>query len=725
MKKKLIAFAEQLLIVVNVFIVFLLIFENKLVVPKWLQPIGRMHPLILHFPIVLLILAVIISLFRFGITEESNRFYRNLSQTLLLAGALLAAITVLMGIFLSREEGYAGNTLEWHKWTGAGTFFLASVLYWINKTSWYRSFSVKAGGVLIVLALIATGHYGAALSHGENFIMQPMSADEENKVVPVEQAIVFDDVIKPILKKKCASCHNPDKMKGELILTDSLSMVKGGKTGKLFVPGNTEMSLLIQRLHLPLDEKKHMPPEGKPQLTEQEALLLELWIAGNAEFSKKVIDLPSADSLRIAATVFLQPSVSDEKFEFAAASEKTIEKLNTNYRTIRPIAKESPALTVDIFNAAAYNSKQLSELSEIKTQIVSLNLDKLPVTDEDIKSIRQFENLRKLELNFTNITAKGLKELSTLKNLRSLTVSGTKLNYQDLKDQIPSMKSLKMISVWNTGLSEAEATQLQKENDVVAIITGFKEGGKDTLTLNPPQVKNSTLVFDQNIAVQLKHPVKGVEIRYTLDGSIPDSVKSPVFDNTTVLDKTTSVKAKAYKDGWHSSEVITFDFLRNSIKPDSAALLFPFTSVHQADGAHTFYDAKLGVIGANNPAWANYWAGVRNNDIGVVYFFINPVTISSFGLHYMVEEETGIYPPSQIEVWGGENDKQLKLLTTIKATLPKKGEKPYLKLAEGYFKPETVAFLKIIAKPYRKTITEKKKKKIVKYLLLVDEMLLN
>jgi uncharacterized membrane protein len=725
MKKKIIVLAEQLLIVANIFIAFLLIFESKLIVPNWLQPVGRMHPLILHFPIVLLILAVVINLFRFGITEESNRFYRKLSQKLLLAGALLAAITVLMGIFLSREEGYAGNTLEWHKWTGAGTFFLASVLYWINKTSWYRSFSLKAGGVLIVFALIVTGHYGAALSHGENFIMQPVTADEENRVVPIEQAIVFNDVIKPILKKKCASCHNPDKMKGELILADSVSLVKGGKSGKLFVPGNTEMSLLIQRLHLPLDEKKHMPPEGKPQLTEQEALLLELWITENAEFNKKVVDLPPADSLRIAATVFLQPAVSDEKFEFAAANEKTIEKLNTNYRTIRPIAKESPALTVNIFNAAAYNSKQLSELSEIKTQVVSLNLDKLPVTDDDIKSISQFENLRKLELNFTNITVKGLKELAALKNLHTLTVSGTKLTYQDLKEQIPSMKGLKMISVWNTDLSETEAARLQKDNADVAVVTGFKEGGKDTLTLNPPQVKNNTLVFDQNITVQLKHPVKGVEIRYTIDGTTPDSIKSPVFDNTTVLDKTTSVKAKAYKDGWRSSDVITFDFLKNSIKPDSAVLLFPFTSVHQADGAHTFYDTKLGTIGANNPAWANYWAGVRDNNMGVAYFFKNPVTISSFGLHYMAEEATGIYPPSEIEVWGGDNEKQITLLTTIKTTLPKKGDKPSLKLADGYFKAKTISYLKIIAKPYQKVRMEKKKKITDRYLLLVDEMLLN
>jgi len=245
MKKKIIVLAEQLLIVANIFIAFLLIFESKLIVPTWLQPVGRMHPLLIHFPIVLLILVIVVDFFRFGINEESQKFYRDLSQKLLLTGALFAALTVIMGLFLSREEGYEGNTLLWHKWTGACTFFLASIIYWIRNASWYKPLVVRAGGVVIVVALIITGHYGASLSHGENFILQPVTADNENRIVPIEQAIVFDDVIKPILRKKCSGCHNPDKMKGELILTDTLSILKGGKTGKLFVPGDPEISLLL------------------------------------------------------------------------------------------------------------------------------------------------------------------------------------------------------------------------------------------------------------------------------------------------------------------------------------------------------------------------------------------------------------------------------------------------------------------------------------------------
>ncbi len=103
--------------------------------------------------------------------------------------------------------------------------------------------------------------------------------------------------------------------------------------------------------------------------------------------------------------------------------------------------------------------------------------------------------------------------------------------------------------------------------------------------------------------------------------------------------------------------------------------------------------------------------------MGVVSLFKTPVTISSVGLHYMVEEETGIYPPMEVEVWGGENEKKAKLLVKMKPELPKKGEKPSLKLIESYFRSVEVSYLKVIAKPYQK--------KNDRYLLLVDEMLFN
>lgn len=724
MHLKLRVFAEQLLVVANIFVLFLLLFESKLVIPAWLQTIGRMHPLILHFPIVILLLAMLLEFFRFKPEYASNAFYRNFLQGLLLIGALFAAVTVIMGLFLSREEGYGGDILVYHKWTGAGIFFLASVIYWVRNAKWYKTAPARLSALVTVVALVLTGHYGAALTHGSNFIWEPVSNKMAMAEVPLDEAVVYTNVIRPILEQKCTSCHNPDKLKGELVLTNPASIMKGGKSGKLIVPGNPQMSLLLQRVHLPMEEKKHMPPSGKAQLTLQEISLLTLWVKQKADFEKKLAELPENDSLRMLASAFLQPSQQQEAYDFPEADEERVRALNTDYRTILPLARESPALAVNIYNASAYNVKQIDELDEIRKQVISLNLNKMPVKDADLKSIVRFENLRKLDLNFTEVTAAGLKELAGLKHLQNLTLSGTQLGLSDLKGLLPQLKSVKTVAVWDTKLSASDVAQLQQAHKAINIIGGFKDDGKNPLKLNPPQVKNSSTIFGESLAVDIKHPIKGVDIRFTMDGSEPDSVKSSLFDNKMVIRRNETIRAKAYKDGWYGSEMATFEFFKSKFRPDSGTLMAPLNRVHQAEGVKTFFDHKLGVIGANNPAWANNWAGVKNNDMAFVSEFKRPITISSLGVHYMVEEDTGIFPPELVEIWGGTTRENMKLLAKFKAPMPTKGEKPSLKMIEGTFKPQAVSYIKIVAKPLSK-IPEWHRSKGNKALLLVDEMFLN
>lgn len=714
--------AEQVLIVSNIFIVFLLLFESKLVVPGWLQSIGRMHPLLLHFPIVILLLALGMEFFRFKSLYSTNKFYQIFLNNLWLIGALSAAITVIMGLFLSKEPGYSGEILQWHKWLGIGIVFLISLIYGFRNTVWYPAPVAKVTAVVSSLLLILAGHYGSVLTHGENFITVPIIKPAP---VPFEQAVVFNDVIQPILEQKCVSCHNSEKLKGELMLTDMNSILKGGKTGKLIIPGKPELSLLLQRIHLPLDSKKHMPPTGKAQLSPQEIILLSLWVKGNADFTKKVTELPPNDSLRlIAASLFAPAENVEESFDFAAADEEMVKKLTTEYRTIAPLARESPALSVNFYNKNEFAPKKLEELAELKKQVVFLNLAKMPVKDADLKIISQFENIQKLDLNFTDITANGLQELTSLKHLKSLSISGTKLNFKELQSQIKAFKALKTIFVWETGLTPSEIHQLQKANPGVQVIAGFRDDGSNPIKLNPPQVKNHSTIFNQPLLVQLSHPIKGVQIRYTTDGAEPDSIKSPVFNNQTLLKESTTIRAKAYKEGWYGSDEASFDFFKNSYKPDSVNLLLPLNRVHQAAGANTFFDGRLGTFNANSPAWANNWAGVRNNDLVLASEFKTPILLSSIGLRIMEEVETGIFPPESIEVWGGIDKTKMKLIATFKPSIPAKMRSHLLTTVGGKFKPQTISYLKIVAKPLQK-IPEWHGSKGRTALLLVDEMFLN
>ncbi|RCH56054.1 cytochrome C [Mucilaginibacter hurinus] len=704
MKSNLKGFAENVLFVLNILIVFFLLFESRVVIPNWMVPVGRMHPMILHFPIAILILAMVLEFFRFKNQYQSQVFYQKFTSNLLLIGLLSAAVTVVMGLFLSKEEGYSGSVLQWHKWTGISIVFFASLVYFFRNYRWYNHLVAKGGAIITIVCLILAGHYGAILTHGDSFVLGPIMPQEAIPQVPLDQAKVYDDLIQPVFKAKCNSCHNPEKIKGELLLTDEASILKGGKTGKLFVAGKPEISLLLQRIHLPLEDKKHMPPSGKPQLTTEEALLLHLWVKRGADFKAKVIDLPADDSLRKLAAAILKP-VAEVAYTFTAADEKTVKKLNNDYRTVVPLAGGSPALSVSIYNRKNYNPKILDELREVKKQIVSLSLDNLPVKDEELKTISEFENVEVLNLNATDVTGEGLKHLVNLKRLKTLSLSGSKVSYQNLQ-LIKNFKSLKTLTVWNTGIADNQVQQLKKANNTIQIISGYKDDGKP-IKLNLPMLKNATPVFKQTIITKITHPIRGVELRYTTDGTDPDSLKSAVYTKGILLDEHTSMRVKAFKKGWISSDVAEFKFYKSTYTPDSIALVHQAVDRFSANGAKTLVDNEL----AELVNLSNRWLGFDKKDMEVMMWFDKPVKLSSVMIQNVTLPIFLILPPGNIEVWGGPDKDHLKLLGSSKPVVPKVAGVSVFTDNYVDLKPTTVSYIHIKAK--------------TQFSLLVDEIFLN
>jgi uncharacterized membrane protein len=699
MKKGLNGFAGNLLVALNVFIVFLLVFENKIIIPYWLQPIGRMHPMIIHFSIVILILAMFLEFFRFKSELNTEDLYHRFASNLLVVGTIFAAITVIMGLFLSHEDGYSGSTLQWHKWSGISIVLVSSVIYWSRNAEWYKPRVARAGAVLTFFFLLLAGHYGATLSHGEDFLIEPVLSQFKRNV-PIEDALVFDDVIKPIFQEKCVSCHSSSKLKGNLILTNAADVLKGGKNGKLFIPGKPELSLLLQRIHLPENDKKHMPPKNEAQLDDEETAILLYWIKGNADMNKKVIDLPYSDSLRVLAAKRLKPAEPEEEYDFAAADNKTIQKLSNSYRVITPLAKESPALSVNIYNRASYNPKLLDELGDIKKQIVSLELNKMPVKDADLKYVSRFENLRTLDLNFTDITGKGLEELTSLKHLKNLSISGTQVTYKDLEEQINDFTSLKTLTVWNTQVKEGDIKKLKKLNNHVSLVFGFKDDGANPIQLPPPLLRNRSHIFSTTVPVQIRHNVNGVEIRYTLDGTEPDSLKSPILKGDILIKENTNIRAKAFKKGWFSSNPVEFHFYKSQYKPDSVILVSSPDPDRLAEGVNTFFDNFVGTTELPRST-SEKWIGYAKNNMEVILEFKKETLISSVGLNTLIKPESGVFPPTSVQIWGGTPKAGMRLLSTINPPKAERETKPFITTLVGKFSPQKVSFIKVVAVPLK------------------------
>ncbi len=668
----------------NCMLVFLLVFESRIHLPSWVQVIGRMHPLLLHFPIVLLVLCAFWEIF--AVTKRSPSSEQTaVGDGLLVLTAFTAVTSALMGLLLSKESGYVPESLVWHKW--GGVFISLLSLGWfafrqqVRKQKLIMSFTAITGLMLVII----TGHLGGDITHGEDFLLAPVSNEKQGPVVLFEDAVVFTNMVQPILKAKCLTCHNEKKAKGQLLMDTYALLAKGGKTGPLWDLKADNLGLLLGRVHLPADNKKHMPPAGKTQLTDQEISILYHWIKSGASATLKVAALPETDSLRQMATATFN-TIETNNYSFKPAEESKIKTLSNNYRFITPLSIGSPALGVEFFGAAQFKPEQLKDLLAIKEQVVSLNLNKIPATDDDLSTISQFVNLRRLNLSFTNVKGTGIAALTKLKELKQLSLSGTGVTAANLVT-LGSLPKLTELFIWNTPARAENLASLQKQLKNTFIETGFN-GDTVKMRLNPSVIENEEQVLVEAVPLKIKHFVKGVSIRYTTDGSEPDSISSPEFKSNFTLDKNITLKARVFKTGWIGSATAGKIFYKAGQKIDSIRFIKPAPDLpYKTIAAAVLADGQKGDLNFRSGKWIGY----RGESLQAVILFNTERTISSVTVSSLIDIGGYIMPPAQIEVWAGADEAHLKL---IKKSNP---DQPTLD-APGYLRGYELAFPALQAK---------------------------
>lgn len=679
-------------IALNCLLLFLLLFGAGMKVPALLQVAGRMHPLTLHFPIVLLIVAFVWELF---VPKKEHRILQQSGDWVLLFAAFTAVLAALMGLFLSKEEGYDSGVIVLHKWTGVTISLISISWFAFRDTIRKNNLSVFSAGAISMAGIIMAGHQGATITHGENFLLAPVTPEKKKPDVLLEDAVAYTHLVRPILEEKCMNCHNHNKSKGELIMETEELLLKGGKDGKLWDSTAPDFGLMMQRIHLPDEEKKHMPPKGKPQLTDEETAAIYYWIKSGASFTTKITDYPETDTLRSIADGFFK-TFENDNYDFAAADEGTVRKLNNDYRVVHPLAINSPALGVEFFGASFFKDEQLKELEKVKNNIVFLNLNKMPVKDEDLKQIATFINLRKLNLSFTAITGATLPELKKLVNLRQLSLSGTKVKSAGLQS-LKGLEKLASLYIWNTDIHENDMATLKKQFPETFIETGFRG---DTLMarLNAPIIEGEEQVFAGTTAVKLKHYINDVVLRYTLDGSDPDSVQSPIYKDYITVDKSGLLKAKAFLPGWVSSIVVSRNFYKTGFIADSVKLVTNPDPVYAASGGKTLSDGEKGDLNFRSGKWLGY----KDNNMQAYLYFNHPVELSGISISTVIDIGSYIMPPQQLEIWGGTTVSNLVLLKKINPEQPVMQAPPYMTGFDCSFNKKKISLLKIIAKPVPK-----------------------
>lgn len=463
----------------------------------WAIFVGRFHPVLVHLPIGFLILTAFLEgLRRFGkfiISESLIRLLLSLSAV----GATLACIA---GYLLAGGGGYDHALLDSHMWKGIGVAVFAWIA-WLLKSdklaARLKTASVLASSLLLAATLLtfAAGHDGGSLTHGEDYLTQhtpepfrslaglPAKATEVAELGPiadVPNAMVYADIIKPILDRTCVQCHGSGKQKGDLRLDNLKDMLKGGKEGPVIIIGKSAESELIKRCLLPLNDEKHMAPKGKTQLTENQIALISWWIDQGAPDEKKVAELKSNDAVKPALDL-LGTSAQVEMNDMAAiepdvkvapGNPQAIEAVQKVNLLVLPLAQN--LIEVSAVNKPGLTDEQVGLLKPLSEQIVWLKIGGTKITDKALKDISGFKNLKKLHLENTAITDAGLNELIGLPQLAYLNLVGTKVTDAGLK-KIAMLKGLKSVFVWRSGITETGIEEIRKTHPNIQVVNGLNE----------------------------------------------------------------------------------------------------------------------------------------------------------------------------------------------------------------------------------------------------------
>ena len=258
----------------------------------WLAVFGRAHPLLLHAPFGLL---PAMAMFEFGPLLLRRAPMPGVVQALAVLTGLSGALAMASGLVLGGEQDGGGELLSQHKTAGIVLGGLCLLLLVLSFRPGRLPLRLALLGALG--AMVPAGHLGGSLTHGKDFLTAPLHGTKSKPIdttPPPAQAPATNDtapatatfaaLAQPVLERVCVQCHNPDKRKGDLLLTTPEGVQKGGENGPVFVVGKPDESPLLQRCLLPLDDEDHMPPESKKQPTPVELDALRQWIAGGARF---------------------------------------------------------------------------------------------------------------------------------------------------------------------------------------------------------------------------------------------------------------------------------------------------------------------------------------------------------------------------------------------------------------------------------------------------------
>ena len=178
----------------------------------WAMFFGHFHPVVVHLPIGMLMIAAILE---FISRKKGLESLQPAIAPILWWGMIFAIISCIFGYLLSSSGEYNEDTLFWHQWMGISVALVA-LGAWYMKKNWQTDQGLKKIYMpfiyLLIILTTITGHLGGNMTHGEDYLYtftpepfrslaglppQTSGTGKVRKIENIEQALVYQDVIAP------------------------------------------------------------------------------------------------------------------------------------------------------------------------------------------------------------------------------------------------------------------------------------------------------------------------------------------------------------------------------------------------------------------------------------------------------------------------------------------------------------------------------------------------
>ncbi len=389
--------------------------------------LGRLHVVVLHLPIGVLIALGLLALRSWWRSSDSPPP----AWSLALLGSVAAVVTAAFGLFLSWNGSYDPTLLFRHQWLGIAVAACSVVVFtlraWTDRERLYRGMLV-----LTVVLLMLGGHQGGSLTHGSSFLFA--SAAPPDAVGASPAALVFET--------HCYECHGSSQQESGLRLDDRDAMLVGGESGEpAVVPGRAMASELVRRITLPGSDEDAMPPDGRKRLSADEMLVLIDWVHAGAPFERAI--------------------------EIEAAPAGVLEELVAMGIDIELLSENDPRLSVNLQFASDDTAREpLRLLARVAPQITWLDLKGRSLSDAEWAELGRFENLTRLHLEQTNVEDAHLEPLARALHLEYVNVYDTNVGDDGIA-HLSGLPSLTDVYVWQSRVSaDGVAVFLENNPDV-------------------------------------------------------------------------------------------------------------------------------------------------------------------------------------------------------------------------------------------------------------------